>query len=407
MQSLAPGPTRSTSTDTWGAVRLLVWAGAMVGVAALFVASVPDRHAVLVAQAAAASGSVPDALLLGGAFPWVALGLEITFVAGFALLALVLGLARKGLLFGFTLLTYAVWVTPTLDALPVAGWQRVGVDVVQGTGIVLATQFFLLFPDARYRPRWSWVSGPVWVALTVPWVVDPSWRHSLRDPFVASPVAFALLLLGGWTVGLVAQRARYRREDTVGPRTPTRLPLAAIALACAGYGVVYAPRLALEGGTARAVYDLVAVPVFWVLALPMIAAFLVAVLRDQLFDVPLALRRTLVYAALTNILTALYVATTVVLRLVLDPVAGESQLSVAASTLVAVAAFTPVRRRLQAFVDRRFNRTQYDAARVVQAFSANVRDQVRLDQLREDLLQAVHQTVQPTTATVWLRRAPR
>lgn len=325
---------------------------------------------------------------------------------------MIIGLARKGLLFGLTLLTYAVWVTPTLDALPVTGSSRLAVDALQALGLVLATQFFLLFPDGRYMPRWAWVSAPVWTALSVLWVLDPDATLSLRDPFLAHPAAFVLLMVGGWIVGLVAQWARYRgdhgnQRDDPSRRIPTRLPLVAVAVACAGYGAVYLPSLVLQGGTGRAVYDLVAVPVFWLTALPMVVAFLVALLRDQLFDVRLVLRRTLVYAVLTNVLTVLYATTTIILRLVLDPLAGESAPAVALSTLVVAGGFHPIRRHIQAFVDRRFDRARYDAARVVEEFSANLRHQVNLDQLHADLLATVHQTMQPTTASVWLRGSRR
>jgi hypothetical protein len=76
---------------------------------------------------------------------------------------------------------------------------------------------------------------------------------------------------------------------------------------------------------------------------------------------------------------------------------------VAAATLVAAAAFSPLRRRVQALVDRRFNRRRYDAARTVDRFAVRLRDQVDLDTVRAELLGVVDQTVQPTQATLWLR----
>jgi hypothetical protein len=127
----------------------------------------------------------------------------------------------------------------------------------------------------------------------------------------------------------------------------------------------------------------------------------VAILRYRLYEIDRIINRTLVYGALTALLTAVYAAGALWLprRLAL----GESQLIVAASTLAVAALFQPARRRLQAVVDRRFNRRRYDAARTVAAFSARLRDQVELDRLADELLAVVDQTVQPTRASLWLR----
>jgi hypothetical protein len=129
-------------------------------------------------------------------------------------------------------------------------------------------------------------------------------------------------------------------------------------------------------------------------------SFTVAILRYRLYDLDRIISRTVTYAAVTGLLVAAYAGlVTAVSRLT----PSGSTLAVAASTLAVAALFQPLRRRVQAGVDRRFNRTRYDAARTVEQFRLRLRDEVDLDAVRTDLLAVVHQTVQPAGAGLWLR----
>jgi hypothetical protein len=142
-----------------------------------------------------------------------------------------------------------------------------------------------------------------------------------------------------------------------------------------------------------------------VLCVPVTVA--VAVLRYRLWDLDRLVSRTVTYALVTALLVLPYL---LILPAATRLAAGAGSLAVAVATLAGAAAFSPLRRRVQDRVDRRFNRRRYDAARTVEAFAARLRDQVDLEALSVQLLAVVEDTVQPTRASLWLRplaTAPR
>jgi hypothetical protein len=129
----------------------------------------------------------------------------------------------------------------------------------------------------------------------------------------------------------------------------------------------------------------------------------IAILRYRLYEIDRIINRTLVYGLLTAVLGLCYVAGSLVFVLVAGAGTDPPSWLVAAATLAAAAVFRPARRRIQAVVDRRFNRRKYDAAKTIEAFSTRMRDQVDLDTLSAELLAVVDQTMQPTAASLWLR----
>jgi hypothetical protein len=130
----------------------------------------------------------------------------------------------------------------------------------------------------------------------------------------------------------------------------------------------------------------------------------IAVLRYRLYAIDLVINRTLVYGTLTAMLIALYVGGTVLFQRLFIALTGhQSTLAVVASTVAIAALFSPLRRRVQGFVDRRFYRRKYDARKSLEAFSAKLRDETDLDALSEDLTSVVRETIQPAHASLWLR----
>jgi hypothetical protein len=299
--------------------------------------------------------------------------------------------------------TASAW-TFTAEALPVgvANWIAwFGWVWVPMTGVV-GIHLPLRVPDGHLvSPRWRWYSrtSTALIVLVSVWsMTDPgpfdelpgftnpttaTWRDPLGPLLYALPV-FLIGALGSLVV-------RYRRAEVV-ERQQIRCIAYGIAwfVATFGFGFVavehvrpLVPFLLVTGMTA--------VPV----------SIGVAVLRYRLYDIDRLISRTVSYALLTGVLGAVYAATVVLL----GTLQAGSELSVAGSTLVVAALFGPVRRWVQARVDRRFNRARYDAEQTVQAFAAVLRDEVDIDELSAALLETVHETVQPARASLWLRPA--
>ena len=129
----------------------------------------------------------------------------------------------------------------------------------------------------------------------------------------------------------------------------------------------------------------------------------IAILRYRLYEIDRIVSRTVSYAAVTAVLVAVFAAVNLALEAVLASMTQAGTLAVAASTLVVFALFQPLRRRVQAGVDHRFNRDRYEADRIVAAFAERLRDEVDPARIRLELDRALQQTVAPTRSALWLR----
>jgi hypothetical protein len=344
------------------------------------------------------------------------------FVLGFATVGLVLALRRPGnpigWLYGAAGLAWAYtiplapWVDqllrehrplPLLAQLHVAlsefGWAP-----AIGLGVTLPA---LLLPNGHLRSRrWRLVvvtSVTGFVLATVGGALSPGpiEEAGIDNPLglagpagdVASVLTIVGVLLHWWSLppAAVCVILRFRSSRGV-ERQQMRWVAAGAAGAVAGL------LLALPSGLGIAP-NFVSHIIFPALLCPPVAIG-VAVLRYRLYDLDRVISRTLTYGLLTVLLGLGYAGVVLGLgRLLPD----SSSLVVAAATLAAAGLFQPLRRRVQALVDRRFNRRRYDAARTVEAFAARLRDQVDLDALSAELLAVVDQTMQPVGASLWLR----
>jgi hypothetical protein len=257
----------------------------------------------------------------------------------------------------------------------------------------------LVFPDGRLpspRFRWVvWVTGAGMVSLLIG--APASMIPGLAGlGFVVSALAFGANVFGiGGAVTAVL--VRFRHGDPVQRQQVKWL------LAVAGVAAIAFP-LALAFGSSESLVALA----FWLIAflayLALPVAIGIAVLRYRLYEIDRIVSRTIGYAVVTVTLAVTFGGVILLFQSVLAPLTDGNTVAVAASTLVVAALFQPLRRRVQAAVDRRFNRARYHAEGTVTAFTAQLRDEVDLERLGADVLAIVAQTVAPATAGLWLRQ---
>jgi hypothetical protein len=265
---------------------------------------------------------------------------------------------------------------------------------------------FSLFPTGQFVPRWTRWIVVVFLAVQVP-------ANFFADvPLIGNTLAGQL----GWivTVGelmtlALVQLYRYRRVSNSLQRQQTKWVVFGIAVPITVIVIVTGQSLLFPALTEHSsLYLLAYNESGFLLALFLPLAFGFAMLRYRLWEIDTIINRTLVYGALTLILTGVYVGLVIGLQALLRGIISQdNSVAIVLSTLAIYVMFQPLRRRIQRIIDRRFYRSKYDAAKIVAAFSDTLRQEVDLDQLREHLLAVVQQSMQPTHVSLWLRPPER
>ncbi len=270
---------------------------------------------------------------------------------------------------------------------------------------LLAT-FFAMFPDGQFVPRWM-----VWIALegfllSLAWNLFPAVVGDFSGPY-AYLVLFAVSLMFGGS--LTAQVWRYRNYATPTQKQQTKWFVYGLALIV---GFLLLPSVVLYGlnaddpRTSVLIDGFVAVAGLSFLLLP--GSIGIAILRYRLWDIDILIRKTLQYALLTVLLALVYFGSIVLLQSLSHSVSGEqSPAVIVLSTLLIAALFTPLRRRVQAVIDRRFFRRKYDAQQVLASFAITARDETDLTLLTAEVQRVIQETMQPEAVNVWLRQDQR
>ena len=343
---------------------------------------------------------------------WNSTILDLVLIAGFAVLASLLVWRRRDDWFA-VFVSLALILVPVrlpteytllVEAYPSLYWVVGFINVIGATCIPL---LLTLFPDSRFVPRRSWIYVLVGLTYSAVAYFVPAYATIRFSP---AGVLVDALMVGA---GIVAQIYRYRYVATPLQRQQCKWVLGGFAVAFVGFygselllvlGAGLWPELA-DAPLANLVPQLIAN-----LALLMVPVTItLSILRYRLWHVDVLIRRTLIYSTLTVALAVIYAGTVVILQPTLLWMTGQraTELVTILSTLAVAALFSPLRRRVQDVIDRRFYRRKYDAARTLAAFGAIARDEVDLETLRYALTQVVEEAVQPARLSLWLAPSPQ
>jgi hypothetical protein len=346
-------------------------------------------------------------------FPQIALGIEVGVMLLYCMNAALLFWKRShdwlALLTAGALPAFALHIIPTLYTwMELNPFNTLVGSIFKCVGLGLAFLFLFLFPNGFYAPAWIRLFFWGWIVWAAAWLLFPTSAIAFRDPYTISIPGF-ILLMAWWTIGIYSQIYRYYRVSGPLQRQQTKTITFGATVVFMGY-IFYVPLreamlLTSKPLAASILFQMVApyIYLFMVASIPVLIAR--SILRFRLWDIDLVIRRTLVYSLLTLLLGLVYFTAVTLLQSLVSSVSHqESAISIVLSTLAIAALFTPLRRRLQHAVDRRFFRQRYDAEKALEEFATAARSESDLEQLTAHLMATVQETLQPKAVTLWFKK---
>ena len=403
------------SENRWQRLATPGWIAIVALTLGLFVASLPARYATLTHPSANIRADLAAYHLSLSFYASVIIALDVIVVLGFLAAAIVVTLlthgAPRALFVSLTLTTFGAGLPGTVFAITIGRpISDVPFSLLQGLGWFFLLRFAYLFPSGRFTPWWTRFLIPLWAV----WVCLF---------FTLGPVAFsgrpllvglAFLIWVGWFgTGAYAQYHRYLRVDTAIERYQTRWAVLGFFGAIAGALIATLPHIvALSLGRFDLIgvrYQLIATAVICLSCLLIPLTLIAALLRRRLFDVDVIIHRTLVYSALSATLALVYGICIIVVVGLGAVISGhfsidaaQHPLTLVTATLVVAALAQPLRRRIQRDINRRFYRRRFHMQRILEAFGAELKHEIELEQLGEHLVQIVSGAMQPSHISLWL-----
>lgn len=311
---------------------------------------------------------------------------------------------RMALILALTLVTFATGFPPPIHSLKLLFPAYAGlVEFWSNLAYFLFFQLFYLFPDGKFTPRWTRYLALFWAFATL---VGPVFPRTVLDVMNYPEPWATLLALAMFSTFIAAQVFRFRRVSTPLQRQQTKWVVAGMVAVTLVFivswfaGVIYPPldSPGLVGLAYEHIRTVALAGGFFLVPLSMG----IAIFRYRLFDIDLIIRRTLTYTLLTALIAALYVGSVVMLQQLMGGIVSDSPAALVISTLLIATVFAPLRRRIQAFIDRRFYRDKYDAEKALAGFATAARSETDLGKLSAHLVDTIQSTFHPELVTLWV-----
>jgi hypothetical protein len=279
-------------------------------------------------------------------------------------------------------------------------------NFVSALTVIPLILMLFVFPDGRFIPRWSRIIAFIMSVLVV---IDPVIvAAGFSIPSGQFSTVLVVALLPTLLFGVAAQIYRYRFISKSDQKQQTKWVLSgflALLVPILGW-TLFIELFPLSNGLPRLIFNTLIYGIMALFLMFFPISFVIAITRYRLWDIDLLIRRTLVYSILTGMLLMVYFGTVVLVQTAVNTLTGQrqsSQLTIALSTLLIAALFNPLRRRVQTFINSRFYRRSYDAAKTLARFAQTARDEVELERLTAELMRVTAETMQPDHISLWLK----